>query len=190
MKSTIVPLFKKTKRLVLRPLTFEDHSNWSQAYQMLSPAQNEWDEGPWDDSELTLQKFKAHVKQQRHLRAQDKFYEFGIFQKNDGVLVGFVHLMDVSRGRFQNAYLGYRIFNNYWGHGYAQESVHAIVKMAFRDLKLHRVEAGIQAHNKKSIRVAKAIGLRKEGTSLRRIKVHGKWIDLGLYAMTAEELRK
>lgn len=176
-----------TKRLIIRPLDRDDYENWRQAYSILNPARNEWDESAWKDSELTKEKFKKTLSQQQMLRQQDRFYCYGIFRKDDGVLIGHVDLMDISRMMFQNAFLGYRIFNNYWGQGYASEACRAVLDVAFKDLKLHRVEAGIAPLNKASIRVAKAIGLRKEGLSLRRLLVRGRWTDLVLFAGTCED---
>ncbi|WP_295899794.1 GNAT family N-acetyltransferase [uncultured Bdellovibrio sp.] len=187
MKSIKVPLYKNTKRLVIRPLEETDYENWAQAHSCLRPPQNEWDETNWKDSELTKKKFKELLKIQKLQRTKDIFYSFGIFRKDDGILLGTVNLMDISRGPFQNAYLGYRIFNNYWGNGYAQEACKAAMQIAFKDLKLHRVEAGIAPTNKKSIKTAKAIGLRKEGLSRKRLLVHKKWVDLVLYAATKED---
>ena len=177
----------KTKRLILRPLELQDYENWFQAYSMLRAPQNEWDEGAWKDSELTVSKFKSILKKQNSLIKKDQQYGFGVFRKDDGVLVGEVLFMDVSRAIFQNAYLGYRIFNNYWGQGYATEACAGAINFAFKSLKLHRIEAGISPTNKVSIQVAKKIGLRKEGLSLRRLQVHGKWQDMLIYAGTCED---
>ncbi|MGZ3804971.1 MAG: GNAT family N-acetyltransferase [Pseudobdellovibrionaceae bacterium] len=178
---------RKTKRLILRPLSLHDYENWRQAYSMLHPAKNEWDEGPWKESELTLLKFKKLLKNLEDLKNKDQLYEFAIFRKDDGVFIGQVGLMNISRMIFQNAYLGYRIFNNYWGEGYASEACRAAIEIAFKDLKLHRIEAGIEPHNKLSLRVAKAVGLRKEGISLKRLLVQGKWKDMVIYAGTCED---
>lgn len=180
---------RKTKRLILRPLELHDYENWQQAYSSLRPAQNEWDEGPWKESELTLAKYKKFLKSLKELNKKDQYYNFGIFRKDDGVLVGFISLMNVSRAIFQNAYLGYRIFNNYWDEGFASEACRAGIDIAFKDLKLHRIEAGIEPHNKRSIRVAKAIGLRKEGLSSKRLLVQGKWKDMLIYAGTCEDFK-
>lgn len=184
MKSLKLQIFRITPRLIIRPLALEDYENWVQTYSSLHPAQNEWDEGPWDDSELTLKKFKETLKLQRERRLQDINYQFGIFRKDDGVLVGQVSLMDISRGIFQNAYLGYRIFNRYWGQGYAQEACKAIKSIAFNDLKLHRLESAIAPENKKSVQVAKALGFHKEGLSRKRLLVNRKWRDMLIYAIT------
>jgi ribosomal-protein-alanine N-acetyltransferase len=149
--------------------------------------QTEWDETNWAERELSRSKFKQILKLQSLQMNQDKTYCFGVFRKDDGMLIGEVRLMDISRGVFQNAYLGYRIFNNHWRQGYAQEACLAIMNIAFKKLKLHRIEAGIEPHNKRSIKTAKKIGLRKEGLSLRRLKFRGKWIDLLIFAITKEE---
>lgn len=187
MKTISVLPFKKTNRLIIRPLQEIDYENWVQAYSLQKPPQNEWDETNWDESELTYKKFKALLKVQKEQRHKDHYYEFGVFLKNDGTLIGLVSLMDISRGVFQNAYLGYRIFNTYWGNGFAQEASRAAIEIAFKKLKLHRIEAGISPDNKKSIKTAKALGLRKEGLSKRRLLVNKKWMDVLIYAITREE---
>lgn len=182
------PLYKKTKRLIIRPLELQDHENWRQTHSMLRPAKNQWDESAWDDSHLTLKKFKELLKEQKDLARKDQFYQFGIFRREDGVLIGRVSLMDISRKIFQNAYLGYLIYNPFWGQGYASEACTAVLEMAFKDLGLHRVEAGIAPSNRLSLRVARKIGMRREGLSKRRLCVDGVWSDMALYAMTSEEM--
>ena len=187
MKTRTLSLYKKTKNLIIRPFELHDHENWSQAHSCMRAPQNEWDESNWLDSELTLAKYKKFLKTQMQLRTQDKFYNFGIFRKDDGVLVGTLSLMDISRGIFQNAYLGYRIFNSYWGQGYGTEACEAALVLGFKDLKLHRIEAAISPTNKRSIRLAKTIGLKKEGVSPRRLYVINKWEDMVIFAATSED---
>lgn len=181
------PLYKKTERLVIRPLQKEDYENWMQAYSSLHPAKNEWDEGPWKSSELTKAKFNTLLKEQSRLRAQDEFYDLGIFRQDDGLLIGHLSLMDISRKIFQNAYIGYRIFNPFWDQGYAGEACRALIDIAFRQLHLHRIEAAITQRNRKSVRVARAMGLRYEGLSRRRLLVDGEWKDFQIFATTAED---
>lgn len=182
-----MPLSKKSSRLIVRPFEKTDYENWVQAYSCLRPAQNEWDETNWAESQLTKQKFNEMLKNEKKQRLADRFYNYGIFRKDDGVLLGSVSLMDVSRGVFNNAYLGYRIFNIYWGQGYAQEACRATLDIAFKNLKLHRVEAGISPRNKKSIRTARGLDMRYEGLSKRRLLFNGKWEDMMIFALTKEE---
>lgn len=182
-------LYKTSNLLFIRPLELIDYENWKQANSNQFPPQNEWDETNWVESELTLQKFKALLKQESTNAKNDKTYQFGIFHQDDGLLLGTVALMDVSRGLFQNAYLGYRIFNPYWGQGFGTEACKLVLNIAFKELNLHRVEAGIAPNNKGSIKVAKKIGLKKEGLSPRRLFINDKWVDVAIYAATSEDYK-
>ncbi len=148
---------------------------------------NTWDvTAPREEKNLTKAAFAKILNAQKQRRDEDYFFDFAIFLK-DGTIVGGVSLMDISRQVFQNAYLGYRIFNNHWGKGYGKEGIKAAVQIAFEDLKLHRVEAGIEPRNKRSIAVAKSIGLRREGRSKKRLFLRGQWLDMELYAATCED---
>jgi ribosomal-protein-alanine N-acetyltransferase len=69
------------------------------------------------------------------------------------------------------------------------EGLRLAVRHAFRTLKLHRVEAGIQPHNAASIGVVKKLGFRYEGTALRLLEINGAWADHERWAITAEEWR-
>lgn len=181
--------FKKmTKRLVLRPLSLSDYEVWKETYLTLPHPKNEWDRGPRPSSSLTLAKFKIILKNQKKHRADDFFYDLVAFEKKSGQIVGYVSLMDISRAVFQNAYLGYGVLSRYWGQGYGKEMIAATMEIAFKDCKLHRLEAGIDPRNKRSLRLAKSVGMRREGLSKRRLYLDGEWKDMVIYAICAEEL--
>jgi ribosomal-protein-alanine N-acetyltransferase len=95
--------------------------------------------------------------------------------------------MNFVRSVTQSSFIGYALFNKYWGFGYAEESVNALIEIAFRDHKLHRVVAGIEPDNKRSIKLAKKLGFRKEGISKRVVLLRGKWQDLIQFALTTED---
>ena len=180
-------LKKVGKKVIVRPYELTDYESWKSAYlQILKKKKNSWDISPRLEKELTLVEFKNLLKRQKKIRDDDYFYDFGIFKKN-GTLVGGVSLMDISRQVFQNAYLGYRIFNNHWGNGYGKEGVSLALQMAFKTLKLHRVEAGIDPGNKRSKALAKSLKMRRESFSKKRIFLDEKWQDMVLYAITSEE---
>lgn len=176
------------KRVVVRPLKKSDYKAWKQAHlSQLPKAMNAWDSAaPADDRALQRKHFDQLLAKQKKQRQQDYFYEFGVFLK-DGTLVGIASLMDISRLAFQNAYLGYRIFNNQWGKGYGKEAVQLVIDIAFRDLGLHRLEAGIQPKNRRSIALAKAVGLKREGFSPKRLFLRNQWLDMALYVARSED---
>ncbi len=179
---------RKTERLVIRALTPADFDIWEAAFRAFDPPKNKWDAGGMEDEDLRRVEFDKMLKEQSRQRKQDKYYHFGIFLKKSGRFIGATALMDISRGVFHNAYLGYWIGNIHWGRGYAQEATRATIEIGFEDLRIHRVEAGIAPGNKKSIALAKAIGMRREGLSRKRVFLEDAWQDLVLYAMTTEDV--
>jgi ribosomal-protein-alanine N-acetyltransferase len=69
-----------------------------------------------------------------------------------------------------------------------QEAIIAFYSIAFKDLGLHRLQAGIEPHNKRSLKVAKALGFRREGLSKKIIFLRGDWQDLVQFAITCEDV--
>ena len=62
-----------------------------------------------------------------------------------------------------------------------------MVSRAFRELRLHRLEANIQPDNEPSRRLVQRLGFRNEGFSPRYLKVAGRWRDHERWALTVEE---
>ncbi|MBS1985484.1 MAG: GNAT family N-acetyltransferase [Bdellovibrionales bacterium] len=178
---------RKTAQLVVRPLVREDYAAWRLANSTMHPARNAWDYDNLPSEKLNRAFFAKFLRDRARRWKADKFYDFGIFL-HGGTLVGFVALMDIGRGVFQNAYLGYRILNRHWGQGYGTEAVSAALDIGFRDLKLHRIEAGIEPANHRSIRLAKRLGMRLEGRKKRALYLRKRWVDILAYALTCEDL--
>ncbi len=176
------------KQVIVRPYKKSDYQAWKTAYLSILPKQkNAWDiTAQRDESKLKRSDFEKILASQKMNRNDDYFFDFGIFLK-DGTLIGGVSIMDISRQVFQNAYLGYRIFNNYWGKGYGKEGVRLGIDIAFKDLKLHRLEAGIEPKNRRSIALAKAIGMNREGYSKKRLYLRGQWLDMVLFVARSED---
>jgi [ribosomal protein S5]-alanine N-acetyltransferase len=177
-----------TARLELRYLEPSDYEVWREALASMEQKKNRWDAGPREPYQLKCAEFTKFIGKQKASRDEDKWYDFGIFLKDSGELIGGVAIMDISRMIFQNAYIGYRIFNRHWRKGYGKEACQAAIDIAFKELRLHRLEAGIAPGNLRSIRLAKSLGFRKEGLSRRRLYLEEKWQDLLIYAVTCDEL--
>ena len=102
-------------------------------------------------------------------------------------ITGSIGLSQIFRGGFQNAYLGYYLGEKFAGKGFASEAIALIVKFAFDDLKLHRLEANIQPHNLASIAVVKKNGFLKEGFSPKYLYIDGTWRDHERWAIINED---
>jgi ribosomal-protein-alanine N-acetyltransferase len=112
-------------------------------------------------------------------------YGFGIFVAER--FAGEITLSSIQRGPFQNAFVGYWIDEAMAGQGLAPEATVAILRFAFEELGLHRVEIAIVPRNRASRRVVEKLGLREEGVAVRYLEIDGQWEDHVRYAMTSEE---
>ncbi|MEE2827841.1 MAG: GNAT family protein [Myxococcota bacterium] len=181
-------LSRRTSRLEIRPLVLRDYRAWLHAHRTMSPPKSPFDSGPISEEKLTHKRFREQIKKCRGLREADRFYSFGVFLKESGELVGYTSLIVVFRVDLQTAFIGWGTYNQYWRRGYARESVQATIAIAFEELDLHRIEAGIEPRNRASVALAKAVGMRREGIQKRYIYTDQKWVDLVAYALVAEDL--
>lgn len=114
---------------------------------------------------------------------------FFICRRTDGAILGSINLSQIFRGGFQSAYLGYHIGAEFAGQAYMSEAIALVLRYAFIDLKLHRVEANIQPDNAASIALVKRAGFVKEGFSRRYLKICGRWRDHERWAILVEDWR-
>lgn len=176
-------------RVVLRPLKASDFKAWSTVRQR----SRDWLE-PWEplpdpgipDAAHDLEAFRARCGAWERQRHFDSAYGFGIFL-HDGTFVGEVSLGSVQRGPFQSAFAGYWVDEAMAGQGLVPEGMVLLLRYAFEDLGLHRVEVAIVPRNRASRRVAEKLGLREEGVALGFLQIRGVWEDHVRYAITAEE---
>jgi [ribosomal protein S5]-alanine N-acetyltransferase len=107
----------------------------------------------------------------------------------DGAIVGYFGRGQIFYGHFRSAYLGYYALHPFQGQGYMREGLELLLRHAFGDLRLHRVQASIQPENERSIALVRAAGFRKEGLALRYLKIGGRWRDHEHWAITIEDRR-
>jgi ribosomal-protein-alanine N-acetyltransferase len=119
----------------------------------------------------------------------DDYESLLICVNESDAIAGAITLSQIFRKAFCNAYLGYLLGANFIGKDYMTEAVRLILKHAFVNLKLHRVEANVQPHNAPSINVLKRCGFTKEGFSPKYLKIGGKWRDHKRWAIIKEDWR-
>lgn len=179
-------LIISTKRLCVRPYRYSDFNTWKKAFDERLPKQNEFDLNKTPEHLLKRKSFNGWLKDRLEMQKKDLVYIFGIFDKKTGEHFGTIDLKIIERLRIQSANLGYGIHNHQWKKGYATEASVAVIELAFRQLKLHRVEAAASLSNKASIGVAKSIGMKREGVRKRIIYLDEKWVDSVFYYITSE----
>ncbi len=122
--------------------------------------------------------------------ARPNFEGLLLCRSEDGRVVGVFNLSEIVRGNFQSAYLGYYAGEPYAGRGYMTEGLRLVLRHAFENLKLHRVEANIQPTNAASIRLARRAGFTQEGFSRHYLKIGGRWRDHERWALLAEDWKR
>ncbi len=115
---------------------------------------------------------------------------FLICRNTDDAIVGTINLSQIFRKSFQNAYVGYLLFDKFTGFGFMTEAVELVLNFPFRTLKLHRVEANVQPENTASIAVLQRTNFTKEGFSRKYLKIGGRWRDHERWAIIVENWRK
>ena len=173
----------------LRPPHMGDYAAWAELRALSRDHLTPW-EPQWTRDELSRDAFRRRVRHyQRELR-EDLGYAFFLFRDLDDRLLGGITLSNVRRGVTQAAAVGYWIGKPFAGRGLMTKAVSGVVRFAFDELKLHRLEAACMPSNAASIRVLEKNGFQREGLARRYLKINGVWQDHLLYATLADDPRE
>ncbi|MCC7442033.1 MAG: GNAT family N-acetyltransferase [Bdellovibrionales bacterium] len=183
-----LPAAFRTPRLELRPFTLADHAAWKAAHEARLPDVYAYDAPPRTPEELTRAAFAKRVRTHREMRKTDRFYCLGVFLRKTGEYLGAVDVFVILRGDIQWGNLGYSLMNQHYGKGYGREAARAGLEISFKHLKLHRLEAAINLDNRPSIRLARAIGMEREGLRRAFIFEKGKWADHVVFVARPESI--
>ncbi len=141
---------------------------------------------PWASAPTDADRFTAYLADSR----RKDFEAFLLCRRADHAILGFLNLSQIARGSLQSAYLGYAVGKPFAGDGYMTEGIELVLRVAFIDLKLHRIEANIQPGNRASMALAQGAGFRREGFSPRYLKIGGRWRDHERWALLADDWRR
>ena len=125
------------------------------------------------------------------------FLIHAITPRGDHDIVGKVNVVDVVRGRFESAAIGYDAYDPYAGRGLFAEGLRLVLDLAFRwesegGMGLHRVQAAVQPGNARSAGLLRSLGFQREGFSPRMLWLPGTggnsaWRDHDSYVMLRDE---
>jgi len=142
----------------------------------------------FEDDIHTVETTKKYINSLKKRIEEDKDYTFGVFLNDTEKLIGDVSLFQISRGPLQKCLIGYSLDQKFNGKGYTTQAVILAVKYAFKELKLHRIEAGAMPDNIGSMRVLEKAGFQKEGIERKGVKINGKWEDHQIFALIEEDM--
>jgi RimJ/RimL family protein N-acetyltransferase len=76
---------------------------------------------------------------------------------------------------------------DFHGEGYASEAASAVLDIAFRTIRIHRVVAELDPRNAASIALCLRLGMREEAFFVKDLWFKGDWGDTGAYAILRDE---
>ncbi|TCC93516.1 N-acetyltransferase [Pedobacter frigiditerrae] len=82
----------------------------------------------------------------------------------------------------QKAEIGFWLLPEYWGKGIMKIAVDLVCNYAFKELKLHRIEALVETENKNSKNLLNKLSFNHEGTFIDYEIKNGNFISLDCYA--------
>ena len=121
--------------------------------------------------------------------ASGTLYEWGVARREDDRVIGTCTLASISLPH-KRAELGFAVARTHWGQGIASEATEAIVRFAFEEMGLHRLEADVDPRNDASIRCLERLGFRREGYARERYHLGGEVQDAVLYGLLRNEVKR
>ncbi len=115
--------------------------------------------------------------------AEERYEGHFVVATTEDALAGVINLNEIVRGSFQSAYLGYYALAPFAGRGLMRAGLARVVRRAFGELRLHRLEANIQPQNLASLGLVRSQGFVREGYSPGYLKVGGRWRDHERWAL-------
>jgi ribosomal-protein-alanine N-acetyltransferase len=135
---------------------------------------------PWVSLPSTPEQYQGYLARY----AQPDEESVLVCVRGSGAIAGVVNINSIIRGRFQSASIAYAAFAPTAGQGYMTEGLTLVVRYAFEQLQLHRLEAQIQPDNHASLKLVRKVGFRYEGCSPELLYIDGAWRDHERWAIT------
>jgi RimJ/RimL family protein N-acetyltransferase len=180
MNSETLPIIT-TPRIVLRWISEDDIDS---LYEIFSNAQvmRYWSTAPLTNREAAAELHREITDGNE----SDQVFKWGLALRDSNTVIGTTTLfnLNLDNGR---AELGYAMSRAYWGKGYMNEALQALVSHAFDVMKLRRLEADVDPRNTASIRTLERLGFQREGFLRERWHVNGEIQDALFYGLLRSE---
>jgi len=139
---------------------------------------------------FTLETTLRRIRDLRRQFEAGSHVRFWLRWRNDeqGPFVGALTLSGIELGPFRCARVGYHLDHECQGRGLMTEALGAVVRYAFGELRLHRLEASVIPSNERSVRVLERAGFVVEGYARKYLFINGQLRDHLLTSLSNPEL--
>ena len=129
---------------------------------------------------------EAWLQRMRGIQATGLGLQFVVVLKATGMAIGTCLLFRFEEGSAR-AELGYVLGRAYWGQGFMQEALEALVGCAFGTMGLRRLEAEVDTRNRSSALLLQRLGFTNEGLLRQRWVAKGETKDVEMYGLLRNE---
>jgi len=166
----------ESNRILLRPLTLEDAAemNLYLPQQELLRFLPEQVCRSLSEPEDLLRSIIAGYRSHRE-------FIWGISEKDSGRLIGTCYLTNISLADLRGE-VSCLVYPAFQSRGIATETIQALIRYAFAELGLIRIQAYCTAGNDASEHLAVNCGMQFEGTLHKYVQIHGQLRDYKIYA--------
>lgn len=172
-------VFYEGKRIYFRPLELEDE-----------PSLKRFINDPRNWRFLRLGQPINGVREREWIESLGKSqtdYVFGVALKGTDRLIGVTGLHQVE-ARNRSAVFGINIGDTaFQGRGYGREATELVLRYAFEELNLNRVELAVYADNWRAIRLYQKVGFVQEGCARQARYSNGRYQDEYRFAILRSE---
>lgn len=173
----------KTRRLLLRQVTIKDAPWYFEHFNTKEVVEGQDHGGPRDLSEA-----RAELK----LYFMDNFrrrsgIRWGITLRGDDKLIGSAGFYKWIQPERYQAEMGYDLNPAFWDKGIMTEALTAIIHYGFDHMGLHRIEVLISHHNRRSQKLVRELGFKREGVLRDHYFVEGRFADDVIFSLLKEE---
>lgn len=139
---------------------------------------------PWVDGMIFPEHFLAAIKRWEQLYYERRGVYMGIRYRNE--LIGSINLHGIDWSNSQ-ASMGYYLAKTLQGKGIMYKAAKGMIRIAFHDLGLNRVEIRCGKKNTKSQAIPSKLGFHAEGMIRDGEYLNGHFHDLIVYGLLARE---
>lgn len=175
--------YLRTDRLQLRLIVNNDLESIHKLHSL--PETDEFNTlGIPENIEVTMSVIKPWIAE--HTKEVICQYTFAIELTGTNQFVGLISLV-LSGAKYNKAEVWYKLGSAYWRKGLATEALNLTLQFGFRELNLHRIEAGCAVNNVGSAKVMEKSGMKLEGIKRQVLPLKSGWSDAFSYAILATD---
>ena len=112
----------------------------------------------------------------------DEYIAWGITFKDQRKLIGTISFWNIKKEHYRSE-IGYALHPDQQGQGIMQEAMSAVLDFAFRNMRLHSVEANVNPANEASIKLLERNNFIREAYHRENYYYNGKFLDSVIYSL-------